>query len=1185
MKNFSIKQKFFGIFCILFLVIFFSGTVIFYSLSDAREDAEIMNALGRQRVLAREMAQSVFGYSIAKSQKKVLEQQVDSLNHYITQMRKTYTESVIEGAQKAGIELSVDPGSETHPALPFPASFTRMVNEKFGDNFGISVNIISDNPINPQKGLQSELDKEANLFLKNSPNEIFSKVFEEDGKQFIGLYSADKATAPACVSCHSTLQSKKINLGETLGIRHFKLVYSENIALGNKELNADLNEYIIAKSMFEMTLLVMKLGGEFPLDQNFSKWKKIAGIENERVQKKIVEIEHEFSQMVGSVEDLLNMEVNSSPYRLARQKIVQQSDILRTLSDDLIVLYGNLAKGHHRSIELAVVTAGSFTLFILISLAFYIVRVVVKPLQNMSKVLTETVHGNLQQKKLSVNSQDEIGILSQSCNELVDGLRRFIKYSENVYQGNLETAHFNLKGEFGISLEKLRTISTAKIKAEKELREAQVGLENRVKERTSQLSQSNETLKAEISERIKLDLTLQRMMSRNKLILDSAGEGIYGIDLEGKTTFVNPAAEKMLGFSGEDLIGKPQHALIHHSHADGTCYPREECSIYAAFKQGKVQHEVNEVFWRKDGTSFPVEYVSTPIHEKGKIVGAVVTFKDITERKKAENEIILAKEKAEKAEEKANLANRAKSEFLANMSHEIRTPMNAIIGMGDLLAETQLTAEQDQLVNVFRGAGENLLLLINDILDLSKIESGQIELENIEFDPRHLLEKTIEILDLRAQEKGIQLNYHLSPDVPNRLLGDSHRLRQILINLIGNAIKFTEQGEVLVQVKRDRDTDEVGGLLFSVADTGIGIPAKNLGSIFKSFSQGDSSITRNYGGTGLGLAITQKLVEKMQGRIWVESELGEGSRFFFTVKFDAEVLANVESLVIPKKLKKMKALLVEHRPAVRSMIKDQLLDWGLWIDDVDCGNMALDLLQRSKNHGESYSLLLINSRLPGIGGFRTIEKIKKKLGIELPTLVMLPTDARKGDLDYCEKMGFVGYMTKFIHPENLLEKIMGTLENSKAVIENEIEKTAPKEDSPKNENALRILLVEDSEDNRLLVQLYLKKSPHEVDIAENGEVALQKFDPDLFDLVLMDMQMPVLDGYNATQMIREMEKLNGLQETPIIALTAHALKGDRDKCLAAGCTDYVAKPIKKAKLLEVLQDYQKEIVSAKGEKI
>jgi PAS domain S-box-containing protein len=680
-------------------------------------------------------------------------------------------------------------------------------------------------------------------------------------------------------------------------------------------------------------------------------------------------------------------------------------------------------------------------------------------------------------------------------------------------------------------------------------------------------------------------MELERMMNRNQLILESAGEGIYGLDMQGRTTFANPAAEKMLGYKAEELIGKPQHALIHHSHADGTPYPREQCHIYAAFNKGNVQHEANEVFWCKDGTSFPVEYVSTPIREKGEIVGAVVTFKDITQRKKSEKEIIQAKEKAEKAEEVANQANLAKSEFLANMSHEIRTPMNAIIGMGDLLAETQLTAEQKQLVDVFRGAGENLLLLINDILDLSKIEAGQIELENIEFEPRKLLEKTIEILDLRAQEKGIQLNFRVSPDVPKRLLGDSHRLRQVLINLIGNAIKFTEQGEVYVHLKKDKCVDDAGGLYCSVTDTGVGIPRQKLETIFSSFSQADTSTIRKYGGTGLGLTITKKLVEMMQGRIWVESELGQGSQFFFTVKFEAQTPYEKEQWVLPEKLKNMKVLLIEHRPYVRTMIKDHMLDWGLSVDEGNCGNMALEILRRSLNNDDPHSLLLINSRLPGLGGFRLVEKIKAELGMNIPTVMMMPIDARKGDLERCDELDVVSYIAKFIQPEDLFKKILSTFDKKVSAVEKAVEVMTKKINAPESEDALKILLVEDSDDNRLLIQLYLKKSPHEVDIAENGEVALQKFDPDAYDLVLMDMQMPVMDGYTATKMIREMEKTNNLQATPIIALTANALKGDREKCLDAGCDEYVAKPVKKDKLLEVLRDYQQEIANARGSNV
>ena len=904
MTNLSIKNKFFGIFYLLFLVIFSSGMVILHSLSNAREDTEIMNVLGRQTMLSHQMAQSVFGFIMAKSQEKTMVQQIKSLDDYITQMRKIYTESVIDQVDKVGMAISIDPSSESHPTVPFPATFTRMVNEKFGDTMGLTVSIISEDPINSNQNLKSELDREANAFLKKSPNETFSKIFEENGKLYIGLYSPDKATASACISCHSAFQSKNLKLGDILGIRRYKLVYSEDIALGREELNATLNQYIIAHTTFQQTISAIKSGGQLPLDLSGTLWKEIPAVSDLKVQSKIVEIDMKFSDLEQTVNTLLNLETNSLPYRKARRKIISESTKLRNLSLELVVLYEIVAKRNQKNIKFAVVTAGAFTLLMLICLALYLARVVVKPIQIISKVLTETVKGNLKQKELIVNSKDEIGILNQSCNELTGGLQRFIHYSEDIHFGKFKTDSFDLEGDFKTSLEKIKSTAIAKRRAEQALREAQVGLESRVKERTSELLQSNETLKEEISRREKSDQALQRVMNQNKLILESAGEGIYGLDLDGKTTFVNPAAAKMLGHSFEELIGITQHSLIHNSNPDGNPYSREDNPIYAVFETGKIQNEVNEVFWRKNGSSFPVEYISTPIKEDGKIIGAVVTFKDITERKLLQTQL----NHAQKMESIGHLA--------AGISHEINTPMQFIGDntrfledsfrqlFGSLNAHDRLRKEcksgtvsqkvveevEDSLKNnEIDYLSEEVPLAIKQTLEgvqrVTHIVRAMKEFshpgseEKIPTDINQAIESTLTVAKnewkyIAEIVRDFDSNLPLIPCLVNDF-------NQVILNTVVNAAHAIEnvvknsgdKGTITISTRKDEDWAEI-----RIKDTGSGIPKDIRSKIFDPFFT-----TKEIGkGTGQGLSIIHSImVNKHNGTIDLESEEGKGTTFIF----------------------------------------------------------------------------------------------------------------------------------------------------------------------------------------------------------------------------------------------------------------------------------------------------------------
>jgi PAS domain S-box-containing protein len=818
-----------------------------------------------------------------------------------------------------------------------------------------------------------------------------------------------------------------------------------------------------------------------------------------------------------------------------------------------------------------------------------------------------------------------------------------------------------------------------------------------LEEQTEELTQSQEELLAQKDELLAQqgELTAQREQlraseERSRLILESSAEGIFGTDTEGRITFVNPAACRMLGFSVEELIGQPSHAIFHHHRPDGSEYPEEECPMFEAYQHGKASRIDDEVLWCKDGTGLPVEYGVTPMLKDGTVVGAVISFSDITERKRVEQELayrlafqqalletipypmfvknaagrFLSCNKAyerefgttsewlkgktvleleylpeagrrrfheedmgviraasrqsyelpiqyadgqthttlysvdgfrladgspggligllvdisdqkriaaelREAKAKAEEATQMKSMFLANMSHEIRTPMNAIIGLSHLALKTPLNAKQRDYVSKVHNAGTSLLAVINDILDFSKIEAGKLDLETVDFRLDEVIGSVTTLTAQKAHEKGLEFLVHVAPGIPEHLLGDPLRLGQILTNFVNNAVKFTERGEIRLDIALLERTGEKVQLKFSVRDTGIGMTREQAAKLFEPFTQADMSTTRKHGGTGLGLTICRRLVDLMGGRIWLESEPGAGSAFFFSVWLGVGAEKGTGKIV-PERLTQLRVLIVDDNPTAREILLEPLSTIAKQVDAVGSGAEALAAI-RQHDAREPYDIVFMDWRMPGMDGLLVSRRIKsdETLGHQ-PAIVLVTAFGREEVREEAERLQLDGFLVKPV----TRSMIVDTLVNIFAEPEKGTAGGAVEGEQGSRLAGARILLVEDNEINRQIAVELLAGAGASVQIAGNGREAVEVLSngpqPPPFDAVLMDLQMPEMDGYQATAKLRADARFDSL---PIIAMTAHATIEERQRCLATGMNDHISKPIDPGMLFETVGRY------------
>jgi two-component system sensor histidine kinase/response regulator len=667
----------------------------------------------------------------------------------------------------------------------------------------------------------------------------------------------------------------------------------------------------------------------------------------------------------------------------------------------------------------------------------------------------------------------------------------------------------------------------------------------------------------DITERKQMEQALRESEERFRTISESAQDALIMMNDKGHISYWNSAAEQIFGWHRQEAAGKDLHLLL----APERYRPTYHKGIEQFKRSGKgpaVGKTLELSATRKDGTEFPMEISLAGVNLKGKW-HAIGIVRDISDRKRTEEEL----DKARRAAEAANLA---KSQFLANMSHEIRTPMNGVIGMTGLLLDTELTAEQRDYAETVRNSGNALLAVINGILDFSKIEAGRLDLEVLDFDLRTTLEDTADALAVTAHQKGLKFVCVVDHDVPALVRGDPGRLRQILTNFAGNAIKFTENGEVVIRVTLEKEDDTYVTIRFRVIDTGIGIPKSRMHRLFQSFSQVDASHTRKYGGTGLGLTISKQLSEMMGGQIGVESEEGKGSTFWFTAVLEKQPEGREVEVVIPEDIREKQILVVDDNATNREVLREQLRSWHCCFDEASRGAEALNKLRQGVADGKPFDIAIVDMQMPEMDGETLGRKIKEDPDLKSTILVMLTSAAQRGDAKQAEEIGFAAYLTKPVKRSQLYDCLATVAGRQTQAKDRSSASIVTRHTISENQKRrLRILLAEDNTTNQQVGLAILKKLGFRADAVANGKEAIKALETIPYDLVLMDVQMPEMDGLEATSQIRNPQSPVRNHDIPIIAITAHAMKGDREKCLEGGMDDYVSKPIEPQELVEAIE--------------